>query len=232
MGGRSRRERSIGKLRAQRVSGPAVATRRGIPRATAGRVHRRQGLGPLPLATSPSPVSRYEHEPPGATASGHEGAGLHRRCRPPHPPHPRRPLDARGRAGRSTSTSRSTSRGRARSGTIARAAAGSAAEWSFSGSMTTTRLSLPLQGLCRTSPYAPYTPRSNGNAECCCASRPMRSPTALRRAATGWAPRPSPAALRLSGRAPITGLRQVASSLDGLDDAHRRRNPRDGWSCP
>jgi len=61
----SRRERWIGKLRAQRLSGPAIASRTGIPRATVGHVLRRQGLGQLPPATPPTPIRRYEREHPG-----------------------------------------------------------------------------------------------------------------------------------------------------------------------
>jgi transposase InsO family protein len=62
---RPRRERWIVKLRAQRLSGPAIAARTGIPRATIGRVLRRRGLGRLPPMTPAPPIRRYERAPPG-----------------------------------------------------------------------------------------------------------------------------------------------------------------------
>ena len=63
---RPRLEQWIIGLRARRLSGPAIAQRTGIARATVGNVLRRHGLGRLaPLQPKP-PVRRYEWARPGA----------------------------------------------------------------------------------------------------------------------------------------------------------------------
>lgn len=61
----ARRERWIGKLRAARLSGPAIAHRTGTPRATVGRILRRQGVSRLPPVTPRPPIRRYERAHPG-----------------------------------------------------------------------------------------------------------------------------------------------------------------------
>lgn len=63
---RARVEQWILGLRAgRRLSGPAIAWRTGIPRATVGNVLRRHGLGRLPPLAAPPPVRRYERARPG-----------------------------------------------------------------------------------------------------------------------------------------------------------------------
>ncbi len=60
-----RLERRIVALRAQRLSGPRIADRLGLPLSTVGDVLRRHGLGRLPPLVPPPPVIRYERERPG-----------------------------------------------------------------------------------------------------------------------------------------------------------------------
>lgn len=60
-----RLERRILALRAQRLSGPRIADRLGLPLSTVGDVLRRHGLGRLPPLTPPPPIIRYERERPG-----------------------------------------------------------------------------------------------------------------------------------------------------------------------
>lgn len=60
-----RLERWIIGLRARRLSGPAIAYRTGIARATVGNVLRRHGLGRLPPLQARPPVRRYERARPG-----------------------------------------------------------------------------------------------------------------------------------------------------------------------
>jgi transposase InsO family protein len=60
-----RLEQWIVGLRARRLSGPAIAWRTGIPRATVGNVLRRHGLGRLPPRQPKPPVRRYERARPG-----------------------------------------------------------------------------------------------------------------------------------------------------------------------
>ena len=55
---------AITALRAQRLSGPRIAQRLGLPRSTVGAVLRRVGLGRLPQPLRP-PVVRYERAHPG-----------------------------------------------------------------------------------------------------------------------------------------------------------------------
>lgn len=62
---RARLEQWIVGLRAQRFSGPAIAYRTGIPRATVGNVLRRHGIGQLPPLQPKPPVHRYERARPG-----------------------------------------------------------------------------------------------------------------------------------------------------------------------
>lgn len=62
---RARLEKWVVGLRAGRLSGPAIAYRTGIPRATVGNVLRRHGLGRLPPRDPPPPVRRYERARPG-----------------------------------------------------------------------------------------------------------------------------------------------------------------------
>jgi transposase InsO family protein len=62
---RARLEQWIVGLRAQRLSGPAIAYRTGLPRATVGNVLRRHGLGRLPPLQPKPPVQRYEWARPG-----------------------------------------------------------------------------------------------------------------------------------------------------------------------
>ena len=62
---RHRLEQWIVALRAHRLSGPAIAHRTGIPRATVGHVLRRHGLGRLPPHQPKPPVRRYERSRPG-----------------------------------------------------------------------------------------------------------------------------------------------------------------------
>ncbi len=61
----ARLEQWIVGLRARRLSGPAIAHRTGLPRATVGRVLRRHGLGRLPPLQPKPPVRRYERAQPG-----------------------------------------------------------------------------------------------------------------------------------------------------------------------
>ena len=61
-----RQERWILGLRAGRLSGPAIAHRTGIPRATVGNVLRRHGVGRLGPREARPPVQRYEWAVPGA----------------------------------------------------------------------------------------------------------------------------------------------------------------------
>ena len=61
-----RHERWILGLRAARLSGPAIAHRTGLPRATVGNVLRRHGVGRLGPVEPRVPVRRYEWAEPGA----------------------------------------------------------------------------------------------------------------------------------------------------------------------
>jgi transposase InsO family protein len=62
---RPRLEQWILGLRADRLSGPRIAHRTGIARATVGHVLRRHGLGRLPLLGPKRAVRRYERAHPG-----------------------------------------------------------------------------------------------------------------------------------------------------------------------
>lgn len=62
----ARQERWILALRAGRLSGPAIAQRTGIARATVGNVLRRHGVGQLGPREPKPPVLRYEWSQPGA----------------------------------------------------------------------------------------------------------------------------------------------------------------------
>ncbi len=55
----------IQALRRQRLSGPAIARRTGLPRSTVGGVLRRCGLGRLKHLEERLPVRRYERQKPG-----------------------------------------------------------------------------------------------------------------------------------------------------------------------
>jgi transposase InsO family protein len=59
------RETQIVALRAARLSGPAIAWRMGVARATVGNVLRRHGLGRLPPLRPRPLVQRYERARPG-----------------------------------------------------------------------------------------------------------------------------------------------------------------------
>ena len=59
------RVRQIVALRAQRLTGFAIARRVGVPRSTVGTILRRHGLGRLPAPQPPGPVQRYEWARPG-----------------------------------------------------------------------------------------------------------------------------------------------------------------------
>jgi transposase InsO family protein len=61
----ARREAQIVTLRAQRLTGAAIARRVRMPRATVGAVLRRCGVGRLPALHPPEPPQRYERERPG-----------------------------------------------------------------------------------------------------------------------------------------------------------------------
>jgi transposase InsO family protein len=61
----ARLEQWIVGLRRGRLSGPAIAQRTGIARATVGNVLRRHGLGALPPLQPKPPVRRYERARPG-----------------------------------------------------------------------------------------------------------------------------------------------------------------------
>lgn len=58
-------ERRITALRRQRLSGPRIADRLGLPLSTVGDVLRRLGLGRLPPLAPRPPIVRYEREHPG-----------------------------------------------------------------------------------------------------------------------------------------------------------------------
>jgi len=62
---RARLEQWILSLRAQRLSGPTIAYRTGIARATVGNILRRHGVGRLPPLEPKPPVRRYEWARPG-----------------------------------------------------------------------------------------------------------------------------------------------------------------------
>jgi transposase InsO family protein len=55
----------IERLRRQRLSGPKIAARLGMPRSTVGLILRRLGLGRLKALEAPAPVIRYERARPG-----------------------------------------------------------------------------------------------------------------------------------------------------------------------
>jgi transposase InsO family protein len=55
----------IARLRRERLSGPAIARRLGLPRSTVGAVLRRLGLGRLAALAAKPPVVRYERGRPG-----------------------------------------------------------------------------------------------------------------------------------------------------------------------
>jgi transposase InsO family protein len=56
---------AIGRLRRERLSGPAIARQLGLPRSTVGAVLRRLGLGRLAALDPRPPVVRYERDRPG-----------------------------------------------------------------------------------------------------------------------------------------------------------------------
>jgi transposase InsO family protein len=56
---------AIESLRRQRLSGPKIAARLGLPRSTVGAVLRRLGLGRLKSLEEKAPVVRYERKNPG-----------------------------------------------------------------------------------------------------------------------------------------------------------------------
>ena len=56
---------AIEALRRQRLSGPAIARRLGLPRSTVGLILRRLGLGRLSALEPRPPENRYERERPG-----------------------------------------------------------------------------------------------------------------------------------------------------------------------
>jgi len=58
-------EAEIGRLRGQRLSGPVIAHRLGMPVSTVGVVLRRHGLGQLPPAEPRPPIIRYQRDRPG-----------------------------------------------------------------------------------------------------------------------------------------------------------------------
>jgi transposase len=60
-----RLELRIVALQAQRLSGPRIADRLGLPLSAVSDVLRRHGLGRLPPLVSSPPVIRYERERPG-----------------------------------------------------------------------------------------------------------------------------------------------------------------------
>jgi len=55
----------IAALRRERLTGPAIALRLGMPRSTVGAILRRLGLGKLKALEPPVPVIRYERSRPG-----------------------------------------------------------------------------------------------------------------------------------------------------------------------
>lgn len=59
------RAAAIGRLRAQRQSGPQIAAALGLPLSTVGDVLRRLGLGRLPALEVRPPIVRYERATPG-----------------------------------------------------------------------------------------------------------------------------------------------------------------------
>ena len=56
---------AIEALRRQRLSGPAISRRLGLPRSTVGAILRRVGLGRLSALDIRPPIRRYEREHPG-----------------------------------------------------------------------------------------------------------------------------------------------------------------------
>src|SRR5690606_26037759 len=56
---------AIESLRRQRLTGPRIALRLGMPRSTVGAVLRRLGLGRLEALEPKPPVVRYQRERPG-----------------------------------------------------------------------------------------------------------------------------------------------------------------------
>jgi transposase InsO family protein len=56
---------AIDQLRRQRMTGPQIARRLGMPRSTVGAILRRLGLGKLAALEPKPPVVRYEREHPG-----------------------------------------------------------------------------------------------------------------------------------------------------------------------
>ncbi len=60
-----RRMAEIKALRRQRMTGPQIARRLGMPRSTVGLILRRLGLGRLALLDPKPPVVRYERDRPG-----------------------------------------------------------------------------------------------------------------------------------------------------------------------
>ena len=61
---------TIEELRRQRLTGPAIARRLGMPRATVGLILRRIGLGRLTALEPKLPANRYERERPGDLIHG------------------------------------------------------------------------------------------------------------------------------------------------------------------
>jgi transposase InsO family protein len=58
-------EKEIARLRVERLSGPEIGDRLGLPISTVGDVLRRLGLGRLPPVVPRPPIVRYEKENPG-----------------------------------------------------------------------------------------------------------------------------------------------------------------------
>jgi transposase InsO family protein len=61
----AQRTAEIERLRRERLSGPAIARRLGMPRSTVGAVLRRLGLGKLTALEPKLPANRYERAAPG-----------------------------------------------------------------------------------------------------------------------------------------------------------------------